>query len=150
TGVDASDFAIVKTGLGGSPAVTGVSGSGTSYTVTASSGSGSGSLGLNLVDNDSIVDGVGNKLGGTGNGNGNFTGQVYSVDRTPPNNPNIDFAPLPYPPFGWSSTTASFSFSDSSPDVVSYLCKLDAGASAACSSPQSYTGLAQGLHTFRV
>src|SRR5207244_3204497 len=26
----------------------------------------------------------GNKLGGTGNGNGNFTGQVYTIDRSAP------------------------------------------------------------------
>jgi len=78
TGVDASDFALVNSGLSG-PAITGVSGAGTTYTVTASTGTGSGTLGLNLVDNDSIVDTAGNKLGGTGTGNGNFTGQVYTV-----------------------------------------------------------------------
>jgi len=80
TGVDATDFALVAGGgLGGSPAITTVTGSGTTYTVTASTGSGSGTLGLNLVDNDSITDAAGNKLGGTGTGNGNFTGQVYTV-----------------------------------------------------------------------
>ncbi len=85
TGVDSTDFALVKGGLGGSPAITGVTGSGPGpYTLTASTGTGSGMLGLNLVDNDSIQDGVGNKLGGAGNGNGNFTGQVYSIDRTAP------------------------------------------------------------------
>ena len=84
TGVDSADFALVKTGLGGTPAITGVSGSGTTWTVTASTGSGSGTLGLNLVDNDTIVDAAGNKLGGTGTGNGSFTGQVCTIDRTAP------------------------------------------------------------------
>jgi len=84
TGVDKTDFALVNTGLGGTPAITGVTGSGTTWTVTASTGSGSGTLGLNLVDNDSIVDAAGNKLGGTGSGNGNFTGQVCTIDRTAP------------------------------------------------------------------
>jgi hypothetical protein len=85
SGVNAADFALVNSGLGGSPAITGVIGSGASYTVTASTGTGSGTLGLNLVDDDSISDGVGNKLGGTGAGNGNFSGQVYTVSRgTPP------------------------------------------------------------------
>jgi hypothetical protein len=84
TGVDASDFNLANTGLGGSPAITNVSGSGASYTVTASSGSGSGTLGLNLTDNDSIVDGAGNKLGGTNPGNGDFTGDVYVIDRAAP------------------------------------------------------------------
>ncbi len=84
TGVNSADFATVRTGLGGTPAVTGVTGSGTTYTVTASTGSGSGTLGLNLVDDDSIVDALTNRLGGTGTGNGNFTGEVYTVDRTAP------------------------------------------------------------------
>src|SRR5204863_10207021 len=66
TGVDTSDFALAAPGWGGAPAITGVSGSGTTYTVTASTGTGSGTLGLNLVDNDSIVATVSNKPGGTG------------------------------------------------------------------------------------
>jgi hypothetical protein len=84
TGVDAGDFNLANTGLGGSPAITNVSGSGANYTVTASSGSGSGTLGLNLTDNDSIVDGAGNKLGGTDPSNGDFTGDVYVIDRAAP------------------------------------------------------------------
>jgi len=83
TGVDAADFALAAAGISGS-SITGVAGSNNIYTVTASTGSGDGTLGLNLVDNDSIVDGAGNKLGGSGPGNGNFTGQVYTVDKTPP------------------------------------------------------------------
>ena len=85
TGVDATDFSLVNGGLGGSPSITSVTGSGSGpYTVTASTGTGSGTLGLNLVDNDSIVAGVGNPLGGTGASNGNFTGQVYTIDKTSP------------------------------------------------------------------
>jgi prepilin-type N-terminal cleavage/methylation domain-containing protein len=84
TGVDSSDFQLVVTGLGGTPTVTGVSGSGTSYIVTVSTGSGDGNLGLNLIDDDSITDSIGNKLGGSGTGNGNFTGSVYAIDHTPP------------------------------------------------------------------
>jgi hypothetical protein len=61
--------------------------SGTTYNVTANTGSGSGTLGLNLVDNDSIKDGANNPLGGagtTGTADGSFTGQVYTVDKTKP------------------------------------------------------------------
>jgi MSHA biogenesis protein MshQ len=83
TGVDATDFSLAVSGLTGT-SITGVSGSGSSYTVTANTGTGSGTLGLNLVDNDSITDASSFKLGGNGIGNGNFTGQVYSVDRTAP------------------------------------------------------------------
>ena len=81
TGVDATDFALVGTGTSGA-SITGVTGSGP-YVVTANTGV-DGTLGLNLVDNDSIVDGAGNKLGGTGAGNGNFIGQVYTVDKSAP------------------------------------------------------------------
>ena len=84
TGVDAADFNLANTGLGGSPAITNVSGSGASYTVTASSGTGSGTLGLNLSDNDSIKDAANNPLGGTNPGNGDFTGAVYVIDRAAP------------------------------------------------------------------
>jgi hypothetical protein len=86
TGVDATDFSLATTTTPGvtGAAITSVTGSGSSYTVTASTGSGSGSLGLNLVDNDSIADGAGNKLGGTGAANGNFTGQEYTIDKAAP------------------------------------------------------------------
>jgi hypothetical protein len=91
TGVNASDFSLANTGLT-SPSITGVSGSGASYSVTASTGTGDGSLGLNLNDNDSITDAAGNKLGGTGIGNGNFTGQVYMVDKAAPAVSSVDRA----------------------------------------------------------
>ena len=83
TGVDAADFALAASGLTGA-SISNVSGSGASYTVTASTGTGSGTLGLNLTDNDTIVDTAGNLLGGTGVGNGNFTGQVYTIDKIAP------------------------------------------------------------------
>ena len=84
SGVNAADFDLIVSGLAGSPSITGVTGSGSSYTVTASTGTGTGTLGLNLDDDDTIVDGAGNRLGGTGADNGDFTGQVYSVDRAAP------------------------------------------------------------------
>lgn len=83
TGVNAADFALVQGGGLGGAAITGVSGSGTSWTVTASTGTGTGTLGLNLVDDDSIRDLANNRLGGTGTGNGNSTGQVYDITAAP-------------------------------------------------------------------
>lgn len=77
TGVDASDFALAPVGVTGA-SITSVSGSGTTWTVTANTGSGGGTLGLDLIDNDSIVSGS-TPLGGSGAGNGDFTGQVYTV-----------------------------------------------------------------------
>jgi hypothetical protein len=86
TGVDMGDFALANNGLGGSPAISSVTqGANASvYTVTASTGSGSGTLGLDLRDDDSIEDGANNPLGGTGLGNGDFDGEVYTLDRTAP------------------------------------------------------------------
>ena len=153
-GVDSSDFTLVNGGLGGTPVVMSVTPNAStlsaSFTVTASTGSGSGTLGLNLVDDDSIVDAAGNKLGGTGAGNGNKTGQVFTIDRTPPGVPTITSGPPIWPPVGWPSTSASFGFSGPA-DAASYLCRVDtAAAFAACTSPKSYPGLAEGQHTFEV
>ena len=82
TGVDATDFTLAATGVSGAY-ITAVSGSGTSWTVTANTGIGSGTLGLNLVDDDTIIDAGGGKLGGAGAGNGNFTGEVYPITAAP-------------------------------------------------------------------
>jgi hypothetical protein len=49
-----------------------------------STGSGSGTIGLNLVDDDSIIDTNGTPLGGKGAGNGDFTGLAYTLDKTAP------------------------------------------------------------------
>ncbi len=79
TGVDATDFRVVTSGGAfASPGVV-VSGSGANYTVTVNGISGSGALQLNLVDDDSIVAGVGNPLGGVGLNNGSYAGANYSV-----------------------------------------------------------------------
>ena len=83
TGVDPTDFSLAKTGTV-SVNLLQVTGSGTTYTVTASGVTGNGTLGLNLVDNDSIIGG-GVALGGVGTGNGNFTGQVETLDTIFPN-----------------------------------------------------------------
>ncbi|MBI5351844.1 MAG: M4 family metallopeptidase [Chloroflexi bacterium] len=80
TGVDASDFEVIVAGLTlpGAPIVS-ITGSGTTWVVIVNTGTGSGTLGLNLVDNDTIVDSSGYKLGGDAPDNGNYTGQVYNV-----------------------------------------------------------------------
>jgi MSHA biogenesis protein MshQ len=78
TGVDAADFAVALTGATQTVPPVVVAGSGATYTVTINGISGAGTLGLNLVDNDSIV-ASGVALGGAGAANGTFTGQIYTI-----------------------------------------------------------------------
>ena len=81
TGVDLGDFKLTLSNLLNA-GVTAVSGSGSTRTVTVSTGTGTGTLRLDLIDNDSILDLAGVRLGGTGAGNGNFlTGDKYTLDR---------------------------------------------------------------------
>jgi hypothetical protein len=147
-GVDTADFQLATAGLGGSPSIFGVSGSGTTRTVSAGTGTGSGTIALSLVDNDSIADSVGNKLGGTGAGNGNFAGPSFTIDRTPPPAPGITGAPEDPTPANFADPSV-FEFQDAE-SGVSFRCAMDGGAASACTSPKSYSGLGQGLHTFGV
>ncbi len=80
TGGATGNFSVTPVGLGGTPAVTGISGSGSTRTVTASTGSGSGTLRLNLANGTGITDTATNPLGGTIP----FNGDTYTIDRTPP------------------------------------------------------------------
>lgn len=84
TGVDVGDFVLVESNGATGSSLTSVAGSGAVWTVTANTGTGaSGLLGLNLVDNDSILSIDSLPLGGAGAGNGNFTGAVYTISFTP-------------------------------------------------------------------
>lgn len=48
-----------------------------------------------------------------------------------------------------ASTSATFAFTGTS-GVTAFRCELDGAAPSACSSPKTYSGLAQGKHTFTV
>src|SRR5207253_210067 len=100
-------------------------------------GTGNGTLGLNLVDNDSIADGTGNKLGGTGTGNGNFTGQTYAVDKTAPTVSSINRAGGN--PTNSASVQYTVTFSESVTGVDTGDFAL-AGTSASGASISSVTG----------
>ena len=67
-----------------------------------------------------------------------------TVDRTRPVS-SIDSAPAD----PTNATGASFSFS-ASEGGVTFQCRLDGGLFGACSSPQTYSSLADGGHTFDV
>jgi CSLREA domain-containing protein len=79
SGLSASNLTLTNSGLGGAPAITGVTPVGgapaTTWIVTASTGSGDGTLGLNLA-NDTGLDYILSNLP--------FTGQAYTIDRTAP------------------------------------------------------------------
>jgi peptidyl-Lys metalloendopeptidase len=79
TGVDVTDFSLTTPGISGAD-ITAMSGSGTTRTVTISTGTGRGILRLNVIDDDTIIDSLGNPLGGTGTGNGDFSsGETYLI-----------------------------------------------------------------------
>ena len=61
--------------------------------------------------------------------------------------PNTSISATPTHPS--SSTTATFSFA-STEAPSSFDCSLDGAAFASCTSPVSFTGVAQGAHTFQV
>jgi hypothetical protein len=69
-----------------------------------------------------------------------FTSPAVSIDPPTPLDPA-------------NSSSATFNFSGTDPGgsgVTGFLCSLDAAAFAACSSPKSYSGLADGSHNFAV
>lgn len=88
-------------------------------------------------------------------------GLSYSSCQNPVPSPTTTGAPSPIPapatqltsasPSGAfvASTTMAFEFS-SNQSGVSFECSLDGAASSLCSSPQTYSGLSNGLHSFRV
>lgn len=85
SGVDADDFAVVESGVSGS-AITNVADNdgesndlGKNWLVTVTIGSGKGTVGIELIDDDTIVSGPADRpLGGVGLNNGDFTsGETY-------------------------------------------------------------------------
>lgn len=85
TGVSAEDFAVNTFGGVTGASIAEISGVRNVYRININTGTGEGSIRLDVVDNDSIVDGTGNPLGGTGTGNGSFTtGPQLVVDKSIP------------------------------------------------------------------
>jgi CSLREA domain-containing protein len=84
-GVDATDFTLTASGVTGASITTITELTvvpDSTYNVTVDTGSNEGTIRLNLIDDDTILDGAGNKLGSTGLGNGDLTsGEVYDIFR---------------------------------------------------------------------
>jgi hypothetical protein len=70
---------------------------------------------------------------------------TWVIDRTPPPAPTITSKPASLT----DDTTPRFAFTDAEAGVA-FICKLDSRASASCTSPESYSRLADGSHTFQV
>jgi hypothetical protein len=77
-------------------------------------------------------------------GNSAAASRTFTVDTIAP-----DTTITSAPPVFSSLSSATFSFT-SSESPSTFACKLDAGAYVACTSPQSYTSLSSGVHTFAV
>ncbi|NUR75099.1 MAG: hypothetical protein HOQ28_02280, partial [Thermoleophilia bacterium] len=78
-----------------------------------------------------------------GNTDGSPAAFTWTVDLTPPN------TTITSAPGNPSGSSVSFGFT-SSEGSSTFQCKLDSAAFADCSSPKSYTGLANASHTFSV
>jgi hypothetical protein len=74
-----------------------------------------------------------------------ITSYTWTVDLTPPPPPTITSEP----PSLTNSTSATFAFTDGD-STATFRCRLDGGSFSACASPTTYTGLAEGSHTFRL
>jgi Ca2+-binding RTX toxin-like protein len=72
---------------------------------------------------------------------------TWIVDTMPPQT-TIDSRPATLSPS--SSPSFSFSGTDGGSGVGSFACRLDGGGFTPCTSPQSYSNLAEGAHTFQV
>ena len=142
TGVDPTDFALVKSGTVSSNLLQ-VTGSGSVYQVTASNVTGNGTLGLNLIDDDSIV-GAGIPLGTPGLGNGNFTGQVETIDTIFPYVVSINQAST-----NGSSMSVTATFSEAVTGVTSSSFTV-ANSGGATASISSVTPVSSSVYTIIV
>ncbi len=78
-----------------------------------------------------------------GNVDGSPSVTGWDIDTTSPNT-TIDSAPASLT----NSSDASFTFSSN--ESSTFECKLDSASFSSCTSPQNYTGLSEGTHTFDV
>ena len=72
---------------------------------------------------------------------------TWLVETTPPTVTITNASSLPTLT---NQTSINFQFTAQDLSATSYTCSLDGAAAAACTSPQGYSGLAQGTHNFSV
>jgi hypothetical protein len=111
-------------------------------TTTVSSGNGSWSTHPNPALQEGVYTVYAQQDGSAGTAYS--AARTFTVDTTPP------VTSISYGPQGTTAaTTARFGF-DSSETGSSFECQLDGGSWTACTSPQTYTSLSLGTHTFSV
>src|SRR5205823_3399707 len=81
----------------------------------------------------------------TAGNTGTAASYTWTIDTAAP-----DTSITSSPPASTNSTSASFSFTSTEPTGAGYACALDGGAFVSCTSAKSYSGLADGSHTFQV
>jgi uncharacterized protein YkwD len=119
TGVDMGDFDLTTSGVSNA-AITNLTGSSAIYTVSVNTGTGNGTIRLDLMDDDSIVDGANHPLGGAGAGNGDFnSGETYSILKTAPK-PSVPVLLTPAPGAIVGSLQPVFDWQDSIPAAHHY------------------------------
>jgi uncharacterized repeat protein (TIGR01451 family) len=137
---DASD--VTLSGTAGATTVVITPGSSTTYNVAVSGMTSNGTVIA------TIALGVATGSLGEPNAASTSTDNTVIYDATAP-----DTTITANPTNPTNSTSASFSFTGNDGTGVgglTFQCKLDSGSFTACTSPQSYTGLSEGSHTFQV
>ena len=86
-------------------------------------------------------------IDGVGNADQSPASYTWVVDSTAP---DTTINTNPTNPSNSSSASFTFSGTDGGSGVASFECKLDGGSFSACTSPQNYSSLADGSHTFEV
>lgn len=112
TGVTAADFVATTNGNFSGNLALSLSGSDADYFMAVRGIQGNGSLRLDLVDDDSIQDLAGDRLGGSGAANGDFLGESYAIDQRAPYVLGIDRADPSGPATGAASVTYAVTFSE--------------------------------------
>src|SRR5207244_12623907 len=75
------------------------------------------------------------------------TSYAWTINTTPP---SAQITSTPLNPTNVINASFSFTGFDPAAEAISFLCQLDGGTQSACNSPNMYSGLPEGRHSFNV